>query len=178
MLIECDKEGYLKYIKDDPVRPDLFDDDAVRFDGNFRVYADIDRQGFGINVNAIICVVIAPFIPQNEKTIQDFASGDLKSLAIIQSEEGGSFEPPTTAGKVLCPYSLWSYEKGAGRRLVNSLLEAVPIMYPDVDYVITMSPPTKMAMNFHTSNGASMLSPNKDTVNYEYEIENYGVSIH
>ena len=172
MLIECDKEGYLKYIKDDPVRPDLFDDDAVRFDGNFRVYADIDRQGFGINVNAVICVVIAPFIPQNEGQIQAFASGDLNASMAIRSEGEGSF------GKVLCPYSLWSYEKGAGRRLVNSLLEAVPIMYPDVDYVITMSPPTKMAMNFHTSNGASLLSSNKDTVNYEYEIENYGVSIH
>ena len=64
MLIECDKEGYLKYIKDDPVRPDLFDDDAVRFDGNFRVYADIDRQGFGINVNAVICVVIYRSFPR------------------------------------------------------------------------------------------------------------------
>ena len=168
MLIECDKARYLKYIKDDPVRPNLFDDDTVRFDGNFRVYADIDRQGFGISVNAVICVVIAPFLPQNEKTIQDFASGDLE----IQPEEGDSFS------KILCPYSLWSYEKGAGRRLVNSLLEAVPIMYPDVDYVITMSPPTKMAMDFHVGNGAHVLSPNKDTVNYEYKIENYGCSIH
>lgn len=167
MLIECDKAGYLEYIKDDPVRPNLFDDDAVRFDGNFRVYADIDRQGFGISVNAVICVVIAPFIPQNEKTIQDFASGDLKR----QPEEWEEYT-------ILCPYSLWSYEKGAGRRLVNSLLEVVPIMYPNVDHVITMSPPTKMAMDFHLGNGAHVLSPNKDTVNYEYEIEDYRCSVH
>lgn len=167
MLIECDKAGYLEYIKDDPVRPNLFDDDAVRFDGNFRVYADIDRQGFGISVNAVICVVIAPFIPQNEKTIQDFARGDLK----IQPEEWEEYT-------ILCPYSLWSYEKGAGRRLVNSLLEVVPIMYPNVHYVITMSPPTKMAMDFHLGNGAHVISPNKDTVNYEYEIEDYRCSVH
>jgi len=174
MLIECDEETYGKYMKDDPVRPDLFEDDGTRFNGNFRVYADVDKQGFETVVNAIICVVIAPFIPQNEKTIRDFANGDLKSFAITQSEEGDSFEYPT----VLCPYSLWSYEKGAGRRLVNSLLEAVPIMYPDVDYVITMSPPTKMAMDFHTRNGASMLSPNRNTINYQYGIGDHDIPIH
>ena len=72
MLIECDEETYGKYMKDDPVRPDLFEDDGTRFNGNFRVYADIDKQGFETVVNAIICVVIAPFIPQNEKTLRDF----------------------------------------------------------------------------------------------------------
>lgn len=176
MLIECDKEEYLKYIKDDPVRPNLFTDDSIRFQGNFRVYADIDRQGFGVNVNAIICVVIAPFIPQDEEQLRSIANGESELSFQCRVKEDGGLEK--VVGKVLCPYSLWSYEKGAGTKLINSLLEAAPIMYPDIDYVITMSPPTQMAMKFHLRNGASMISPNKETVNYEYEIKNHDILIH
>ena len=34
-----------------------------------------------------------------------------------------------------------------------------------------MSPPTKMAMDFHIGNGAVLLSPNVETINYEYKIK-------
>ena len=172
MLIECDEETYGKYMKDDPVRPELFDDDGTRFNGNFRVYADVDKQGFETVVNAIICVVIIPFVPQNEKHLRDIASEDLKVLMAMEWE-GDRFPRPNDEEEgmatILCPYSLWSYTKGAGRKLVNELLEAIPFLHPEVSHVVTMSPPTKMAMNFHTSNGAFLLSPNKDTVNYEYK---------
>jgi len=176
MLIGCDVETYLERMNDDPVRPHLFIDNTSRFTGNFRVYADIDKQGFGTSVNAIVCVAIAPFIPQEETQLQALASGELEEDFKKIREELG--DDDLYAGKVLCPYSLWSYEKGAGRKLINQLLEAVPIMYPDVDHVITMSPPTKMAMKFHVGNGAFMLSPNRNTINYQYEIEDHDIPIH
>jgi hypothetical protein len=87
-------------------------------------------------------------------------------------------EEDTRAGIVLCPYSLWSYKKGSGKRLINDLLESVPMLYPEVDHVITMSPPTKMAMKFHIGNGATLLFPNEDTVNYEYDIPDDPIVIH
>jgi hypothetical protein len=33
-----------------------------------------------------------------------------------------------------------------------------------------MSPPTRTAMQFHTRNGALLLSPNVETINYEYKL--------
>ena len=73
-------------------------------------------------------------------------------------------------GTVLCPYSIWSYQKGHGRKLINNLLEAAPIMHPEVDAVITMSPHTDTAMRFHINNGADIFSNNSKCVNYEYEV--------
>lgn len=176
MLIKCDEENYLKYIDDDPVRPNLFEDDFVRFRGNFCVYADVDKDEFGFTVNAIVCVAICPFLPQSEKQLRLYASGDMgEGLGIIEELLD---EEDTRAGIVLCPYSLWSYKKGSGKRLINDLLESVPMLYPEVDHVITMSPPTKMAMKFHIGNGAVLLFPNEDTVNYEYAIPDDPIVIH
>lgn len=168
MMIECDEETFLKYIEDDPVRPNLFEDDFVRFRGNFKVFADVDQDEHGLTVNAIVCVVICPFLPQTEEQLRMYASGDLREgLEFIDDMLDGD---DARAGIILCPYSLWSYSKGSGKRLINELLETTPVMYPDVDHVITMSPPTRMAMRFHVGNGAVLLSPNESTVNYEYEI--------
>ena len=52
------------------------------------------------------------------------------------------------------------------------------MLYPEVDHVITMSPPTKMAMKFHIGNGAALLFPNEETVNYEYDIPDDPIVIH
>jgi len=62
-------------------------------------------------------------------------------------------------------YSIWSYKKGCGQKLVNTLVER------EKDYVariVTMSPKTEMAQNFHLRNGAKVFQVNKSTVNYEY----------
>jgi len=176
MLVECDEETYLKYIEDDPVRPDLFSDDFIRFRGNFRVYADVDKAGDEFTVNAIICVAICPFVPQTEEQLRIYAAGDMGES--LEALEEMLDEDDTRAGIVLCPYSLWSYNRGAGRRLVNELLESVHLLHPEVDHVITMSPPTKMAMRFHIGNGAALLLPNETTVNYEYEIPSTPTTLH
>lgn len=168
MLIECDEETFAKYIEDDPVRPNLFEESFIRFRGNFYVYADVDKDDFGYTVNAIVCVTICPFLPQTEDQLELYASGDMGDG--LQVLEEILDERETRAGVIFCPYSLWSYSKGSGKKLINDLLEAVPILHPEVDHVITMSPPTKMAMRFHVGNGAILLSPNENTVNYEYEL--------
>ena len=66
--------------------------------------------------------------------------------------------------------------KGSGKRLINALLDFIPLNFPQVTHVITMSPPTRMAMEFHTGNGAILLSPNVETINYEYRLDN--VTLH
>lgn len=176
MLVECSMEEFIDYIADDPVRPKLFEDNVTRFQGKFRVYADVDKQGFELKVNAIVCSVVCPFLPQSEDQLRSYAVGDLDDL--VKEIEEAFDEEDMYAGQILCLYSLWSYRKGSGRKLVNALLEAVPVMYPNVDSVVTMSPPTKMAMQFHTGNGAVLISPNLETVNYEYQIPDEGIVIH
>jgi len=172
MLVECTKEEYLKYMKDDPVRKDLFKDDSVRFTGNFKVFAEVDKSGFDTVVNAIVCVVLSPTIPDSEDVLRFIQELGEELNEDWENDTGTSF------GLVLCPYSLWSYNKGAGRRLINNLLEAVPVMYPRVQGIITMSPKTDMAMKFHLGNGAEIMEVNPETINYLYDLSDNEVRVH
>src|SRR5210317_1668052 len=78
MLTICDAETYLQFIKDDPVRPDLFEDDVQRFNNKegFYVFADIDvdEETGATEVNAILCAVICPFIMQDEELLRELAA--------------------------------------------------------------------------------------------------------
>lgn len=163
MLIKCNVFDHLYLIEDDPVRSTLFEDDRVRFDDPFHVFAEVnDETG---EIAAVVCIVICKFIPQDPYQLRMVALGEARKLEeILEEGEVGEL------GTVVCPYSIWSYQRGHGRKLINNLLEAVPIMYPEADAVITMSPHTKMALKFHVGNGAMMISSGEGAVNYEYEV--------
>lgn len=172
MLVECDVDTYLKYMEDDPVRAGLFADDTLRFSEGFHVFADVDEFD---NVNAILCAVISPFVLQTETLLREVALERDSMEALMRSlglEEDGAI------ASILTPYSLWSYKRGSGRRLIKDLLEYIPIRFPQVTHVITMSPQTVTAMKFHLRNGAMLLSPNKETINYEYILEDKDVCVH
>lgn len=165
MLIKCNAADHLYLIDDDPVRAKLFEDNNVRFEDPFHVYAEAnDETG---EIAAIVCVIVCKFVPQHERQLKFIAAGNLADIEEGLAEREADYG---ALGTVLCPYSIWSYQKGYGRKLINSLLEAAPIMHPEVDAIITMSPHTTTAMKFHLSNGADIFSYNKETVNYEYEV--------
>ena len=148
------------------MRPKLFKNNSVRFESPFHVYAEVnDETG---EIAAVVCVVICKFVPQDEYQLKVVAAGKLTDIEEALAEREAVYG---ALGTVLCPYSIWSYQKGHGRRLINNLLEAAPLMHPEVDAVITMSPHTHTAMKFHLSNGAGLFSTNEKTVNYEYEVE-------
>jgi hypothetical protein len=55
MLIKCNAADHLYLIKDDPVRPDLFENNRKRFEAPFHVYAEVnDETG---EIAAVVCVV-------------------------------------------------------------------------------------------------------------------------
>jgi len=170
MLIKCNAADHLYLIDDDPVRAKLFKNNSVRFEDPFHVYAELnDETG---EIAAVVCVIICKFVPQDERQLKFIAAG--KAAGKLPKIEEGLAEGEAIYGKlgtVLCPYSIWSYQRGHGRKLISNLLEATPIMHPEVDAVITMSPHTHTAMKFHLSNGAGIFSSNEETVNYEYEVE-------
>jgi hypothetical protein len=60
-------------------------------------------------------------------------------------------------------YSIWSYKKESGQKLVRAVARK------ESQYrIITMSPKTAMARDFHMRNGATVMRINRTTINYEY----------
>ena len=165
MLIKLNAADHLYLIKDDPVRLKLFKDNSKRFENPFHVYAEInDETG---EIAAVVCTIVCKFVPQDEYQIKLVAMGKTKQIEEQLKERE---EMHGELGVVLCPYSIWSYQRGHGRKLINNLLEAAPILHPEVDAVITMSPHTDTALRFHLNNGAGIFSTNDACVNYEYEV--------
>ena len=166
MLIKCNFADHAYLIEDDPVRLKLFKDNSVRFEDPFHVYAEInDETG---EIAAVVCTIICKFVPQDEYQIKLVAMGKVEQIEEQLKEREEMYGE---LGVVLCPYSIWSYQRGHGRKLINNLLEVVPVMHPEVDAVITMSPHTETAMKFHLRNGAGIFATNTKCVNYEYEVE-------
>lgn len=144
MLIKCDLD-FLKIIEQDPVRPvELLGSPQRRFDEPFEVYALVEKQGFGVSTDAVVCLAHAQYVPEEESDLEDIAH----------------MEP----GEIVVPYSLWSNQKGAGRRLINALLYKLKGEFP----VITLSPKTDMAKKFHESNGAVLFQENETSYNFRY----------
>jgi len=165
MLIKCNFADHAYLLADDPIRPKLFKDNSVRFEDPFHVYAEVnDETG---EIAAIVCTIVCKFVPQDEYQIKLIAMGKTKQIEKQLKEREKIYGQ---LGTVLCPYSIWSYQRGHGRKLISNLLEATPVMHPEVDAVITMSPHTHTAMKFHLNNGAGLFSTNEETVNYEYEV--------
>ena len=138
-------------IDDDPVRPHL--------DTNFRTR--LGRKSFcweedGV-IQAVCCLAFTFGVPKTEE--------DLDLLAFAKEEEG----------PCVVPYTIWSYSPKAGRTLLLALLEKIKYDYADTTgaykpRVVTLSPKTSIAENFHYSNGAKKLRENTQTVNFEYDI--------
>ena len=139
------------FIKDDIVRPNM--SAASRVQPGRKSYALRD----GSDVLAIICVAYGHSLPTTED--------ELDSLGLSS----------TSNDFYIIPYTLWSYSPGAGRELINGLLDIIKVDYSDLNRsfwprVITMSPKTEMAKNFHLKNGAKLISENAESNNFEYLI--------
>jgi len=109
MLIECNVANHLYLIEDDPVRPDLFRDNSVRFEDPLRVYAEVnDETG---EIAAVVCVAICKFVPQAEFQLKLLAARKGHEIAERLAEREAMYR---ALGTVVCPYAIWSYQKGTG----------------------------------------------------------------
>ena len=73
-------------------------------------------------------------------------------------------------GEIAVAYTVWSRKRGAGREIINKLLEYNKDIRTGTKRLITLSPLTPMATHFHISNGAKLISINSETQNFEYEL--------
>lgn len=66
-------------------------------------------------------------------------------------------------------YTVWSYDRGAGREIIFSTAEAIKQNKPYITRYCTLSPLTEMAERFHLRNGAKFLRRGDTCQNFEYE---------
>ena len=128
----------------DPVRPDL----GV----SYKTYPG--RQVFGLknedgDFDAFCCVAKTYDVPS-----------DIMSLSSLTAKDG----------TIYVPYTVWSTRRGAGKAIILALLDHVKKSKEKIHRVVTLSPNTDMARNFHLRNGASEIATYVVTANFEYLI--------
>ena len=140
-------------VTEDPVRPEL---DVV-----FR--RSYGRKIYGVKYNneicAIMCFGFTDDVPKNVKEL-DLMTRDayLKSAQRDQN-----------IGKIAIAYTVWSKKKGGGKLIVKEVFKMIK-KSNHLNRLITLSPLTEMARNFHLKNGAIQLRINEETQNFEYKI--------
>ena len=72
-------------------------------------------------------------------------------------------------GSIAIAYTVWAKKKGGGRAIVNEVYKMVKES-SHLNRLVTLSPLTDMARNFHLKNGAKELQVNATTQNFEYDI--------
>ena len=136
--------------KDDPVRPHL--------NGNFRTSPGRDAfllRGDDNQIRAVICCAYTNQVPKDEFEL------DLFSQAACQDDQ---------LGNIAVFYTVWSYDKGAGRDIVFSARDFTRDNKNCTRFV-TLSPLTEMAEKFHTRNGAWLIGKYDTCQNFEYGLD-------
>ena len=139
-------------VKDDPVRPRLAAD--WRMKQGREVYALYDDQYAEQDPvlfdgpRAVICVAYTNGVALTEKDLE-------------------RCDNPNTA----MFYTVWSYDKGAGRQIVLQTAEHIKETRQDISRYVTLSPLTEMAEQFHLRNGAEFLRKGEYCQNFEYYME-------
>ena len=132
----------------------LVDDDPVRPELSYEFRTSHNRQMFMIeneftgDPSAVICVAYSDKVPETVDDLDFIDFMDSAGIAVF--------------------YTVWSYEKGAGRKIVFEAVKWIRENKPEVMRFVTLSPKTEMARRFHHSNGAITLSENEKSDNYEY----------
>ena len=130
-------------IKDDPVRPHISAE--WRTQSGREVYGLYSDESFE-DLRAVICVAYTDEVPTCEDDMKWTGTG----IAVF--------------------YTVWSYDRGAGRDIVFAVAEHIRKTKPDVNRWVTLSPLTEMAQKFHIKNGAKFLNRYIDCQNFEYEV--------
>ena len=103
------------------------------------------REVFHLEEKACLCVAHLEAIPKTEVELMEYGWGTFSIF-----------------------YTVWSTEKGLGRKIILDVWELLKGQHFNNRY-ITMSPKTEMATKFHLKNGAILLQENQVTNNFEYK---------
>ncbi len=130
-------------LQEDPVRPHI--SKAERLSDGRQVFV-LENED---KIAAVICVAYTNKIPKNEFELSAFNAFD-GSCAIF--------------------YTVWSYEKGAGREIIEKVSNHL-MRRGWIKRYVTLSPLTEMAEKFHLRNGAELIYRGETCQNFEYFME-------
>ena len=139
--------------EEDPIRPELNND--------FRT--SHGRKIYGVKykneICAIMCFGFTNDIPKSVDEL-DLMTKDAHLQSIRRDQK---------VGKIAIAYTVWSKKKGGGKLIVKEVFKKIK-KSNHLNRLVTLSPLTDMAKNFHLRNGAIELQVNKETQNFEYKI--------
>ena len=140
-------------VNEDPVRPEL--------DNDFRT--SFGRKIYGVKyrgeIHAVMCFAFTNKIPKTVKEL-DLLSKDAFLQSTHRDQKGG---------KIAIAYTVWSKKKGGGKLIVKEVFKLIK-KSNHLNRLVTLSPLTEMARNFHLKNGAIEIQVNEETQKVEYKI--------
>tara|TARA_B100000787_G_scaffold22034_1_gene14887 strand:- start:49 stop:588 length:540 start_codon:yes stop_codon:yes gene_type:complete len=140
-------------VKEDPVRPEL----------NVVFRRSYGRKIFGLNYKKEICAIMCfGFTDEIPKTVNELEL--MTRDAYLRSAHRDQ-----NIGKIAIAYTIWSKKKGGGKLIVKEIFKMIK-KSNHLNRLITLSPLTDMARDFHLKNGAVELQVNEETQNFEYKI--------
>ena len=145
-LKECNTE-------EDPVRPEL--ENVFRRSYGRKIYG----VKYGGEIHAVMCFAYTNQIPKNVDELDKFSHD-----AYLQSAQRDQ-----NIGQIAIAYTVWSKKKGGGKLIVKEVFKKIKESN-HLNRLVTLSPLTDMARNFHLHNGAFELQVNEKTQNFEYKI--------
>ena len=140
-------------IDEDPVRPEL----------NLDFRTSYGRKIFGVKYKNEICAIMCfGFTNEIPKTVEelDLMTKDAHLQSTLRDQN---------VGKIAIAYTVWSKKKGGGKLIVKEVFKKIKQSH-HLNRLVTLSPLTEMAKNFHLRNGAVLLRINETTQNFEYKI--------
>ena len=145
-LKECNPE-------EDPVRPEL--------DNKFRT--GFGRKIFGVEyqreIHAVMCFAYTNEIPKSVEELEKLSTDAFLQTA-MRDQSGG---------QIAIAYTVWSKKKGGGKLIVKEVFKNIK-KSNHLNRLVTLSPLTEMATNFHERNGAKLIQINETTQNFEYKV--------
>ena len=140
-------------IEEDPVRPEL--DNIFRRSYGRKIYG-VKYMG---EIHAVMCFAYTNEIPKNVDELDKFSHD-----AFLQSAHRDQ-----NVGKIAIAYTVWSKKKGGGKLIVKEVFKNIK-KSNHLNRLVTLSPLTEMATNFHERNGAKLIQINETTQNFEYKV--------
>jgi gamma-glutamylcyclotransferase (GGCT)/AIG2-like uncharacterized protein YtfP len=138
---------------EDPVRPEL--DNKFRTGFGRKIYG-VEYKG---EVHAVMCFAYTNEIPKSVDELEK-----LSTDAFLQSAMRDQ-----SGGQIAIAYTVWSKKRGGGKLIVKEVFKKIK-KSNHLNRLVTLSPLTEMATNFHVKNRAKLIQINETTQNFEYKV--------
>ena len=140
-------------IDEDPVRPEL--DNDFRTGYGRKIYG-VEYQG---EIHAVMCFAYTNEVPRSVNELEKLST-DAFLQSAMRDQRGG---------QIAIAYTVWSKKKGGGKLIVKEVFKKIK-KSNHLNRLVTLSPLTEMAKNFHERNGAKLIQINENTQNFEYKV--------